>query len=116
MLGIDDTGHGFCRILLADGSSTQVTLLTTLRERTWTRLWAAIDTDTGRLTVGSHSERQGETNTTTLETQVADNTVGEGEILIAATRAEGRSCHFNGKIDSPMIYDRYLDQLSLIHI
>ena len=114
VLGIDDTGHGFCRILLADGSSAQVTLLTTLRERTWTRLWAAIDTDTGRLTVGSHSERQGETNTTTLETQVADNTVGEGEILIAATRAEGRSCHFNGKIDSPMIYDRYLDQASLL--
>ena len=114
VLGIDDTGHGFCRILLADGSSAQVTLLTTLRERTWTRLWAAIDTDTGRLTVGSHSEQQGETNTTTLETQVADNTVGEGEILIAATRAEGRSCHFNGKIDSPMIYDRYLDQASLL--
>ena len=114
VLGIDDTGHGFCRILLADGSSAQVTLLTTLRERTWTRLWAAIDTDTGRLTVGSHSEGRGETNTTTLETQVADNTVGEGEILIAATRAEGRSCHFNGKIDSPMIYDRYLDQASLL--
>ena len=114
VLGIDDTGHGFCRVVMDDGSTAQATLLAPLRERKWCHLWVNIDEENGQLIVGSHSEGRGENNITTLTGRITEKRSKPGEILIAAARAEGRSFHFNGKIDSPTIYDRYVDHTAIL--
>ncbi len=114
VLGIDQEGHGCAHIRLADGSIAEATLLTTLQPRNWVRLWAAVNIDTGELTIGSHSKGRGETGTTRFGAGLSWRDKAIDEILIAASRATQRGHHYNSKIDAPVIYPRCLNETELL--
>ena len=86
-----------------------------LKARNWYRVWASFDQSSGRLSVGQqalHGERELIYNS--VKVQRTPTLTQVNRVIIAAFNATGNDepvhGHFNGKIESPMILDRPVDE------
>ena len=86
-----------------------------LKARNWYRMWASYDEASGRLSVGQqalHGDRELTCNS--VKVQRAPTLAQVNRVIIAALNATGNAQsvhgHFNGKIESPMILDRPVDE------
>ncbi len=118
-----ETGRGFA--LLAEpqqgatlwighgaGHFTALSVGRPLKERTWYRVWAGLEAETGRLLVGQAPlgpAARLEDPAIAESRLESPAQLGEaGDLLIAAL--DGPSQHFNGKIEAPAIHDRFSAQ------
>lgn len=108
--GLDQEGCVAVTFSTKDGDGTSVTARK-LRPRSWYRIWVSYGADTCCLSTGhqalNHPFEQAFA-TKTLEEQV--DLRGVDQILIAALHGESIHSHFNGKIESPMIFNSTLHQ------
>ena len=110
-LMLDANGAPAARIDIAGHPEANISTGKTLTERRWYRVWLAFDAKASELKVG-YLPLEG-TGLVSAKTAVESTTPAAGieQILFATDKT---SKHFNGKIDSPAIFDRVveLDALS----
>lgn len=85
-----------------------------LKARNWYRVWASFDQPSGRLSVGQqalHDSRESTCNS--VKVQRTPALTQANRVIIAAFNGEPVHGHFNGKIESPMILDRPVDEKQL---
>ena len=115
------TGRGFAlllepglgatlRIGLGAGNITTLSAGRPMKARSWYRVWAGFDAQTGQLRIGQApsgpaARFEGQASAA-LRLEAPPELARAGDLLIAALDGDPPSDHFNGKIEAPAIYDR----------
>jgi N,N-dimethylformamidase len=111
-LGIDQ--QGCAAVTCADANHHMTGTREKLKSHDWYRLWITFDEQTRMLTVGqralAHPNSQAQTTIPIDEGHPLRDTT---QILIAAINGRRVRSHFNGKIESPMIFNRPLTETDI---
>ena len=109
-LGLDQNGCAAVTFSTKDRKATTVTARK-LKNRNWYRIWVSYDDGTPSLSIGHQAliyPFEQAFSTKTLDEQI--DLKGVDQVLISALHGESIHSHFNGKIESPMIFNRHLHQ------
>ncbi|MCG8356183.1 MAG: LamG domain-containing protein, partial [Kiloniellales bacterium] len=111
-LTIDPEQGATLRLGREGGEDPRISVGRPLRQRVWYRIWASLDTETGRVCVGQTAlDGPWAQDDSGLATASLDGPVAldaGGDLLIAGLVGDPVTGHFNGKIEAPTIYDRAL--------
>ena len=114
-LGLDR--HGRPELVLGDGEAPSSTLAlpSALELRVWHRLAVAFDSSTGRAWLAVSAAGRGAARPERVEAQACLSMPGDAPPLTIAARLEDeRPCDvFNGKLESPAVFGRALDDRDL---
>ncbi|MCG8357236.1 MAG: LamG domain-containing protein, partial [Kiloniellales bacterium] len=111
-LTIDPEQGATLRLGREGGEDPRISVGRPLRQRVWYRIWASLDTETGRVSVGQTAldgpwaQDDSGLATTSLDGPAALD--AGGDLLIAGLAGDPVTGYFNGKIEAPTIYDRAL--------
>lgn len=116
---LDAAGRPSVRMAVADGLPVTLSAGQPVRKRSWVRLWASFDAESGSLKVGSFPLEDGArpAQENNLERQAFDAAPTDCDLLIAAMaggdRGDGITACFNGKIEAPAVFDRALAPMQI---
>ena len=110
-LGLDSDGCAAVTFSTTDQNSTTLSTGRKLKTRSWYRIWAAYDADTRSLSIGQQALAHPFEKA--YSAKILDKKIdlkGVDQLLISAINSEPIHSHFNGKIESPMIFNRPLSE------